>query len=61
MAEPFDEALAAFMAQHKKVGLAERIAALRKQTTYLELDCGAKTQRAQERAYGNQLLKLRPR
>ena len=56
MAESFAEALAAFMAQHKRVSLTERIDALREATMYLELERDAKTNRAQERAYGKQLL-----
>jgi len=61
MSKSFAEALIEFMAQHRRTSLTERINALREQTMWLELDRDARTQGAQERAYGEQLLMPRPR
>ena len=61
MSKSFAEALIEFIAQHRRASLTERINALKEQMMWLELDRDAKTNRAQERAYGNQLEEQRPR
>ncbi len=61
MAELFTTALDKFLARYKRASYRERIYALQKQLAYLEIDADAETQRAQERAYGKQLLMPRPR
>ena len=57
----FEDALAEFLGCYRRVSLTERINALREQMMRLELDRDARTQWAQERAYGEQLLMPRPR
>jgi len=57
----FDDNLAEFLGRYRRVSLTERINALKEQTMWLEIDRDARTQGAQERAYGEQLLMPRPR
>ena len=60
MKKSFKDALAEFLGHYRRVSLTERINALWEQTMWLELDRDARTQGAQERAYGEQLLMPRP-
>jgi len=62
VARSFSEELAEFLEWHDHASLTERITALRAQTMWLELERDEKTQRADDLAYGKQLLMpTRPR